>query len=248
MGLAAFRVLASAAAGIVGIRAHDPLAGPPAYAEAGQRVFIDATGALHGRVGRALLPRVLDFMEARSAAILRPLLDDPRLPLTRRSRLPFARRAIRIAFRFGVPLQILRALARPAAARARVERIGAELQGRLTPPGTASAGERLDTVERVLYTEAVPLLPKTMPAALAGFGMLAFAGELLGEIAGPGELETVLRGLPHSVTTEMDLCLWKVASAIRADQTASLVMRGETPAELCRRFHEGALPDPAQRG
>jgi len=61
-------------------------------------------------------------------------------------------------------------------------------------------------------------------------------------------LETVLRGLPHNVTTEMDLCLWKLASDIRADQASARVMLSETPAELCRRFREGSLPKAAQLG
>jgi pyruvate,water dikinase len=227
IGLAAFRLLASSAAEVMGIRVDDPLEGPPAYAEAGQRVFIDATGALHGRVGRELLPRVLDFMEARTAGIMRPLLTDPRMPLTRRSLLPFARRALGIVARFGVPLQILRAFARPAAARARVERIGADLAGRLTLSSTAGAGERLGFVEQILRTEAVPLLPKTMPAAMAGFGMLALAAKLLGKDGGAAEMESVLRGLPHNVTTGMDLRLWKLATEIRADEAAAQVMLTE---------------------
>ena len=248
MGLAAFRLLASSAAGVMGIPVDDPLAGPAAYAEAGQRVFIDATGPLHGRLGRALLPRVLDFMEARSAAILRPLLNDPRLPLTRKSALPFARRALRIAARFGVPFQVLRALAQPAAARARVDRIGADLPERLAVCGAASTTARLDFVERTLRTETVPLMPKTVPAAVAGFGMLALAARLLGKSAGARELETVLRGLPHNVTTKMDLCLWKLASAIRADRAAAQVMSTETANELCAQFRAGSLPKTAQRG
>ena len=58
-------------------------------------MFIDLTGVLRSAVGRALMPRVLDVMEARSAVILRGLFDDPRLALTVRSRLPAARRALR---------------------------------------------------------------------------------------------------------------------------------------------------------
>jgi pyruvate,water dikinase len=157
------------------------------------------------------------------------------------------RRVSRIAVRFGVPLQILRALARPEEVRAQVERIGAELPGRLTPPATAIAGERLDFIQRVLRTEAIPLLPRAMPSAVAGFIMLFVAGKLVGENAGPGELETVLRGLPHNVTTEMDLDLWRVACLIRDNETAARVMRSETPTELCRRFQERNLPEPAQR-
>jgi pyruvate,water dikinase len=248
MGLAAFRLLATSAAELMGIRAKDPLAGPPAYAEAGQRVFIDATGALHGRAGRTLLPRFLDFMETRSAAILRGLLEDPRLPLTRKSLLPFAHRALRLAVRFGVPLQILKALARPAAARARVDRIGVELAGRLTLSSAATSSDRLDFVQRVLRIETVPLAPKTMPAAAAGLGMLALAARLLGKSADSRELETVLRGLPHNVTTRMDLRLWELAAAIRTDTEAARVMLTETPAELCKLFRDGNLPEGAQEG
>ncbi len=248
MGLAAFRLLASSEAKLMGIHVDYPFAGPPAYAEAGQRIFIDATGTLHGRLGRTLLPFFMEFMEARTAAIFRSLLDDPRLPLTRRSRLPFARRVARIAVRFGVPMQVLTALVRPAAARARVNRIGADLSVRLASPSGASAADRLDFVERILGTEAIPLLPKTMPVAAAGFGMLGLAAKLLGKSADPRELETVLRGLPHNVTTTMDLHLWKLACAIRADQRATQVMLTETPEDLCRQFCSGALPEPAQRG
>ena len=58
MGLAAFRLMASGAAGLMGIHTDDALAGPPAYAEAGQRVFIDVTSTLRGRMGRGLFCRV----------------------------------------------------------------------------------------------------------------------------------------------------------------------------------------------
>jgi len=58
------------------------------------------------------------------------------------------------------------------------------------------------------------MLPRALPVPLAGFVMLAWARRLLG--SGEG-LETVLRGLPHNVTTEMDLELWRVATELRAE-------------------------------
>ena len=69
MGLAAFRVLISGVAHAVRCqpRAADPLDGPPQYVEAGQRVFFDLTGVVRSRVGRAVMPRVFDLMETRSA-------------------------------------------------------------------------------------------------------------------------------------------------------------------------------------
>ncbi len=246
MGLAAFRQMASAAAELMGIRTDDPLAGPPAYAEAAQRVFVDVTGTLHGTVGRVVLPRLLDVMEARSAAVLRPLLDDPRLPVTRKSRFSFARRALAIALPFRVPLHAFEALLSPRAAHRRVTRIGAELQARLAAPIGATGAERLDFVERVLRTETVSLLPRTAPAVAPGFGLLLLAGKLAG--ADAAELQSVLRGVPHNVTTQMDLQLWKLAEAFRANPAAVEAMLTATPAELCRLFQEGRLPEPAQRG
>ncbi|WP_041832701.1 hypothetical protein [Actinoplanes sp. N902-109] len=44
-------------------------------------------------------------------------------------------------------------------------------------------------------------------------GMLAASvpAQLLRGIGEPGELHTVLGGMPHNVTIEMDLALWRVA-------------------------------------
>jgi len=248
MGLSAFRVLASVAARLMGIRVDDALEGPPVFAEAGQRVFIDLTGVLRGRVGRALMPRVLDVMEARSAAILRRLCEDPRLSVTRRSPMLFVRRLLRIASKYAVPLQVLHALMRPEAARARVERIGRELASRVIAPSAATVTERLDFAKRVLETESISIAPVTMPAAAVGLAMLGVAGKLLGELVQPGDLQTVLRALPHNVTTEMDLALWELAREIKADQAAARLLLDQPAVELARQFHAGTLPSTAQQG
>src|SRR5262249_9549919 len=213
-----------------------------------QRLFIDLTSTLRGRVGRKLMPRMLDVMEARSATILRRLLDDPRLSVTRRSPLLFVRRVLHIALRYAAPLQILQALASPEAARARVARIGEGLTARLTVSDSANAGERLDVVQRALGTESMRFVPTTMTVAAAGLGMLAVAGKLLGDDGQLGDLLTVLRGLPHNVTSEMDLALWDLAAQIRKDETSTRVLRDEPAAELAREFHLGTLPPPARRG
>jgi pyruvate,water dikinase len=247
MGLAGFRVLASAAARLMGIRVDDPLSGPPVFVEAGQRVFIDLTGVLRGRVGRVLMPRVLDAMEARSAVILRRLCEDPRLSITSRSPMTFVRRVLRIAIQYRVPQQILQALMRTEAARARLERIGSELATRFTLPASATVAERLDFVQTVLETESIPLALSTLPVAAAGLGMLGVASKLLGDLVQPGDLQTVLCALSHNVTTEMDLALWEVAKKIKADETAARALRDEPAVELARQFRAGTLPPSAQR-
>ena len=64
----------------------------------------------------------------------------------------------------------------------------------------------------------------------------------------PGDLATVLRGLPHNVTTEMDLDLWRLATRIRADADAANVIRRIPAAELAGRYRTQTLPPVVQRG
>ncbi len=232
----------------IGGTVANPLAGPPAYAEAGQRLFVDVTAVLRSRFGRAALPRVLDVMEARTAAVLRSLFDEPQLSVTRRSPRRLVRRMLRFAVRHRIPPRAAHALARPDAVHRKLDRVPAEVRGRLTLPATATPSERLDLVERFLAEELIPLGPLAMPAAAAGFAMLGLAGRLLGANLRPGELQTVLRGLPHNVTTEMDLALWQVASHIRHDAAASALLRNAPADDLAARWRAGTLPPVAQHG
>ena len=247
MGLAGFRILASAASEVLGFPVADPLTGPTRYAEAGERVFADLTGVLRSPAGRRLMPRVLDVMEARSAVILRRLTSDPRLALNR-TWLSFVRRVLRIAWRFRIPLRAIRALTDPEAFHEHARRIGADLASRVAVPDTASAVERLSRVEHILFRDCISMVPWIMPGPAVGFAMLGLAAKLLGKDARDGDLQTVLRGLPHNVTTDMDLALWDLAARIRADGGAAAVLRGPSTDELAERFQRGALPAVAQRG
>jgi phosphohistidine swiveling domain-containing protein len=220
-GIATFRLVGSGAARMFGFPVADPLAGPTPFAEAGERVFIDVTTAVRSRVGRAILPKVLDVMEARSAAVFRSLFADPRLSITEQSRLPFLRHVGGAAVRAHVPPHLIHALLRPTQARARVERIGSRLDDHLASQPGLPAEQRLDWIERVLQEEFPYLAPRILPVAGAGFIALWLARRMLGAEATSGELQTVLRGLPHNVTTEMDLELWRMAQRIRADESSS---------------------------
>jgi pyruvate,water dikinase len=248
MGLSAIRVIGASVVRLYGVRSIDAVVGPPAIRDAAGRVFLDITPIMRSAVGRALFPRVLDVMEARSAAVLRSLFDDARLSVMHRSWWPFVGRIGRLALRHGVPLLAAQALARPPAARRRLERINVELERRMTPPDSAPAGRRLDVAVRILGDATAPLVPRVLPPAAAGFAMLGLAGRLLGADARPGELATVLRGLPHNVTTEMDLALWRLATRIRADTDAAKVIRRIPAAELAGRYRTQTLPPVVQRG
>ena len=248
MGLAAFRLLGSAVSELLGFPVTHPREGPARYADAGGRVFVDITGVLRSAVGRAFFPRVLDIMEARSAVILRGLFDDPRLALTVRSRLPAARRALRVMARFAVPVTAARAILRPDAARERAAEVGRDLASRLTVPAAATALDRLNFVERILLRECVPIVPRVMPSAAVGLLSLPLARKLLGTDATEDELQAVTRGLPHNVTTQMNLALWTLACRIRDDADSAAAFRNATLDELAERLKSGTLPPVAQTG
>ena len=92
------------------------------------------------------------------------------------------------------------------------------------------------------------MLPRVVPAAAAGLAMLGAAGSLLGKDAGADDLQMVLRGLPHNITTKMDLALWDLAGRIREDRDAALLLRDGSTDVLAGRFRAGNLPAVAQRG
>ncbi|GAA4194710.1 hypothetical protein GCM10022252_39520 [Streptosporangium oxazolinicum] len=248
MGMSAFRLLSSSVFEILGIPVADRVAGAPVIAESGGRLFFDITGLMRGRVGRVAFPKVLDVMEARSAKVLRGLLDDPRFGVTQRSLRPPLRRAVRIVSRFRVLRRAVRALLNPAAAHRDVELLGARLRRGLAAPEGSTPSRRLDHVERVLSHRIFPLLPTVAPAAAAGFAMLGLAAKALGDRARPGELQTVLRGLPHNVTTEMDLALWRLATRVREDREATSLLLGTPATELAGRFRAGSLPGVVGKG
>jgi pyruvate,water dikinase len=241
MGLSAIRGIGSSAARLYGFPPADPVSGPPGVRDAAGRLFFDITPILRSAPGRALFPRVLDVMEARSATVLRSLFDEPRLSV-QRSWWPFVRRLALLAVRFAVPLQAVQAVVRPASARRRAFRIGADLREGPAPADPVSARQRLADVVDDLSTLAPRVVPRVAPPAAVGFAMLGLAGRLLGADARPGDLETVLRGLPHNVTTEMNLELWELATAVRADDGAADALRRGSAPELADRYRSGTLP------
>jgi phosphohistidine swiveling domain-containing protein len=252
MGVSALRVFSASVVGQLGAPVADALAGAPEFVEAGSRPFIDVTGFLRGRIGHTLFPRVLDVMEARSAVVLRGLNADPRFAVASTSWLPFVRRAVRVTVRHRIPVRFLRAVLNPDGARRRVDRLGEQLASQLAAPAAGTADERLDDVERVLLREPPLIMGTVAPVAAAGFAALGMAAKLLEGIRQPGDLEAMLRGLPHNVTTEMDLRLWQLAARVRADRseggTAVRVLSEQPLEELTRRYRRGDLPPVVQTG
>ncbi|HUQ54024.1 PEP/pyruvate-binding domain-containing protein [Lentzea sp.] len=216
MGRAAFREISRSALEIV---IGDPAS--KSYVEAGERIFLDATKVLRSKVGREFVTRLLGVMEARSSEVLRGLFDDPRFAIRSSSPMPALKRVLRLARRFHVPVTAVKALVNPDKAVRNALRMEREV---LEKSATLS-------IEQALRQCVVPMLPRLAPTALVGFAMLGLVSKVVR--TKPGELQTVLRGLPNNITTEMDLAMWGVTQEIRHDPVALEQFRnGELPAVL----------------
>ena len=248
MGLQAFRVVFSAMATLAGHPPPDRYAGPALFTEAAGRLFADVTPALRNTFGRRVLDLVARNMEALTAPILRQLATDPRFAPVTTPRWPVLRAVLSVLVRGRIPLHAAQALARPEAARVRAEHAAAEFRTAGDVPRDVGATERLAAAERVLSDGPPRLLPAVPPTFVAGLVANALAGKLLGNLATADERRTVLRGLPHNPTTEMDLALWALTQEVRADPVLARTVRETPPEQLARDYHRGVLPTKLQAG
>ncbi|MEU7816502.1 PEP/pyruvate-binding domain-containing protein [Pseudonocardia sp. NPDC049154] len=241
-GQSAFRVMTGALARVWGVAVPDLRAGPPVLFVAGERLLVDVTGALRHPVGRVVIPRLFDVMEARSAAVLRRVLLDPAFAVVPGRRLRFARALVRVLARFRIPPRLGAALLAPGRARRGVEAGIADLRNRLGARPPLPAAARLDRIEATLAGELPTVIARVFPVAGAGFVAFGLAAALLRGRARPGELSTVLRGLPHNVTTEMDLALWTLAGRVAADPPSRALVTG--PVDAARAALEAGTAPP----
>ncbi|KFU76177.1 pyruvate, water dikinase [Amycolatopsis lurida] len=136
----------------------------------------------------------------------------------------------------------------PDRARAEVVRDGERRIAAFAGPAEATADERLSFVESVRrdVCRIEADLPRDANTAGATGGQLA--GRLLRGHVDESEVAAVFRGVPHNPTTEMDLALWRAATAIRRDEEALRFLLETAPGELAAKQLAGTLPDVIQQG
>ncbi len=245
MGMSAMRVATALSLTGVGIPA-DPFVGHPGLVDIGGRMYIDITAFARNEAVRAKLPASMALYGPRVSAAVGRVLDDPRFapvpgrPYRLRTVVPVA---IRLAP--GMLAGLVGALLHPTHARKQALRATAMVRRGAQPSAQAStqprtAEERIRFAMDLQGTFMRVAMRDMLPPIYAGLIARQAAIVLLAGVAAESEIDETLRGMPHNVTTGMDLALWKLAAAAAPHRDLLL---HTAPAELAARYRAGALPD-----
>ncbi|MCL4832686.1 MAG: hypothetical protein KJZ86_09605 [Caldilineaceae bacterium] len=221
--------------------------------EAGGRLWGNLTPVLNNERGRKAVQGAIGAVEPGAATAIKQLVVEPgRLPEPG----PLRPETLRRLLGFALPrlTMALGALARPDQHRASAQQVIAATIARIAAQGQTaqSMAQQVQLLEDVAHTAFTVMVPQLLPRILAGMaalrGLTVLAQKLTEidpSITGQTAME-VTRGLPHNVTTEMDLALWIVAQVVRDDPaSAASFTRRDAPA-LAADYLAGSLPYPAQ--
>jgi pyruvate,water dikinase len=233
MGMSTLRAQVAAMLAALGVRAE--------IVDIGGRLYGDLTGLARNPATRKRLTRLMavDF-GPRAQAAMEYVLADPRFAPSRDrasargggASVPSLRTAARAV------AGVLGALARPDAARARV--VAAVERLRLASAAPDDLHTTADRLRFVRAQDPVDAADDLTWPIVAGMLAATLPGHLLSGVATPAEIQTVLGGMPHNVTIEMDLALWRLARDAGAHRDLLL---GTPPDELAARWRDGTLPD-----
>lgn len=216
-------------------------------APAGERIWIRISDLIHNPIGSRIIGIVMKFAEPGTGQILESLLADPHWGLGT-GKLKFST-VRRVAF-FALPIlaRFARNMLYPEKARAEFDAaIASHLDNVRVAPATDRFG-RLMNVVTLLHERIASAFAFLLPRFIPVFGPGIAALNLLNEIAGEDRtlVLKIARSLPHNVTTEMDLALWKTATEIRADPESVKEFRASDAPTLARRYLNETLPSTAR--
>ena len=247
LGISSLRCLSSGFLSLIGHPPPDPLTGPNFVTEAANRPFFEVTEALRNPFGRRFLTRAMREAEVHAATSFEQCVSDPRLKLVKVPWLAFVRAIVHLLARSGLPWYLLQALIAPKAATRRVQRDVSHLRSGLPIEVDISATSHLAKAEQLLLS-CLQVAFRVSPVMLAGMQSFALARRLLGDLASESECQIVLGGSPTNPTTQMNLALFRLSKATRANASSLHLLR-QTPArQLAHDYQQGRLPTPLQQG
>ena len=217
------------------------------FLSAGERLYVNITGLLSNPIGRKVVNLFIGAIDPVSSAILAELLKDARFGV---------KTSLGLKERFQL-LRVVRPLAGnvlfnllwPARGRARLERqidsVLTEVQG--SCDAAQNLAELIESINAVAFKMPQQMFPRLVGGIAAG--QAPYQNLLLRASQIPGAPELLMemaRGLPHNVTTQMDLALWRTAQVIRADDRAAAHFSSTEVGRLVMEYHSEKLPAAAQ--
>jgi phosphohistidine swiveling domain-containing protein len=215
------------------------------------RLWINITALMRHPIGRKVWLALFPWIDAEAASVLQALQNDPRFKPE-----PgwFKLKTIRRLSLFYVPLakRVAAFMRHPdeqaAQSRRETERHIAKVRAQAENAHTLT--DRLTLFygsEGVIPQVFSNLAPRLLPPIVSGMMSLNIVRKLTEGLPPDSPNYLILtRGLPHNVTTEMDLTLWQTAQTIRQDEAATAVFEQQPAAELAASYLAGSLPPAAQ--
>ena len=216
--------------------------------EAGARLWVNLTGALNNRRGRKFILRAFEFIDPAAMQILQTLLEAGDWPPPGRLRL---RTFLHVVSPFPALLaRMLPTLLRPDARReALLRRLDAWIAEDCAPPEAAARDLSVCAawMRRALASAFPRLFTHLTPCFGSGMAGYVLLSRFTAAVPEAGvDSRALLRGLPHNVTTEMDLALWQTAQALRADAEIADYCSATDAHTLAEAYLAGQLPSAAQ--
>ncbi|HEY5901684.1 MAG TPA: PEP/pyruvate-binding domain-containing protein, partial [Anaerolineales bacterium] len=254
LGQDCVRLLLTGAGRMLGIKAdYEHL---DVFALAGERIWVRMDGVVRNPVGVRFYRTMLPMVEPSVAQILDSLASEPGLKAGQGKLKPGTVWRLALFMLWLLPW-IISSLWNPERARLRADEMLEDFssQARFSP--TTDMYARLAELVAFLRDRTIVhafqlVIPRIIPLLGPSIASLRLLTELAGAEdashhgVSPLVLE-VTRGLPHNVTTEMDLALWETAQDIRRDpESARRFASGSAP-ELAQMYLHGSLPGAAQR-
>jgi pyruvate,water dikinase len=215
--------------------------------EAGGRLWVNITGLVGNRVGRRLALGALPWVDPVAGTALKGVIDQGCFPSPGPLRLRTALRLPKVL----IPMvwRALRTVFRPDAERERLlqqlETMLADSEARFAQ--ATNLAERLALIREMTVRAFEFVIPQFVPRFGVGMGTYRLLTHLAASLPGEAvDTRTMMRSVPHNVTTEMDLILWETAQAIRGDPESWAHFQAHEASALAKDYLRGRLPPPAQ--
>jgi phosphoenolpyruvate synthase/pyruvate phosphate dikinase len=214
---------------------------------AGERLWIDITGLVNNRFGRRVALAALPFVDPVAAQALRRVIENGRFSPPGNLRLHTVLQLLRLLAPMAI--RAMWALLRPDVERERmdqqIEALVAGFEGRMAP--TTDLQKRVRLIRHMGHQVFHYVIPQFVPRFGMGMATLNMLRVLASDLPdGESNVLALTRGLPHNVTTEMDLALWQTARKIRANPNAAAHFDQIDAKALAAEYMKGQLPEQAQ--